>query len=59
VVMGTTMTNPTGQVLKLSADTTRTGRVPPCSPGWTGSSAASQSSPRSGVDPLNRALFPG
>src|SRR5262249_4930574 len=53
-----TTTRPTGQALNPLADTTTTGRLPPCSPGPTGSRSAYHTSPRLGIDWLNRALFP-
>src|SRR5665648_383751 len=58
VVIGTTMTSPTGQALNALVETTRTGRVPLCSPGPAGSRDASQTSPRSGIQTLDRCFLP-
>src|SRR5450759_885753 len=58
VVIGTTMTSPTGQALNALVETTRTGRVPLCSPGPAGSRDASQPSPRSGIQTLDRCFLP-
>src|SRR5450759_804524 len=58
VVIDTTMTSPTGQALNALVETTRTGRVPLCSPGPAGSRDASQTSPRSGIQTLDRCFLP-
>src|SRR5450759_2735367 len=58
VVIGTTRTSPTGQALNALVETTRTGRVPLCSPGPAGSRDASQTSPRSGIQTLDRCFLP-
>src|SRR5664280_1946617 len=58
VVIGTTMTSPTGQALNALVEITRTGRVPLCSPGPAGSRDASQTSPRSGIQTLDRCFLP-
>jgi hypothetical protein len=57
-VMGTTTTSSTGHAWTSPVDITKTGRIPPCSFRTTGSRSANHTSPRSGLDRLNRPLLP-